>query len=33
LQGIEGYALVTIQASLPFINASTNLIEDIFHDE
>ena len=32
LQGKEGYALVTIQASIHFLNASKNLLEDLFLD-
>jgi len=30
LRGKEGYALVTMQASLHFMNASTNFVADIF---
>eukprot|EP01083_Nonionella_stella_P069143 184149_1 len=33
LQGKEGYALVTMQASLGFLNASQNLVEDVFIDD
>eukprot|EP00553_Chaetoceros_curvisetus_P015607 CAMPEP_0204643066 /NCGR_PEP_ID=MMETSP0718-20130828/394_1 /ASSEMBLY_ACC=CAM_ASM_000674 /TAXON_ID=230516 /ORGANISM="Chaetoceros curvisetus" /LENGTH=573 /DNA_ID=CAMNT_0051664111 /DNA_START=79 /DNA_END=1800 /DNA_ORIENTATION=+ len=33
LQGKEGYALVTMQASLGFLNASQNLVTDVFHDD
>lgn len=33
LRGKEGYALVTIQASLNFLNASENFEEDIFYHE
>jgi len=33
LKGREGYALVTMQASLHFMNASTDFGKDIFHDE
>merc|ERR1712038_1229170 len=33
LQGREGYALVTLQASLGFLNASQKLVEDIFYDD
>ncbi len=34
LQGKEGYALVTIQACVHFLNASQNLVEDVFqHDD
>lgn len=32
LRGKEGYALVTMQASLHFMNASTNFIADIFEE-
>ena len=30
LQGKEGYALVTIQASIHFLNASKNIVQDLF---
>ena len=30
LQGKEGYALVTIQASIHFLNASKNMVQDLF---
>lgn len=33
LRGKEGYALVTLQASLHFLNSSTNFVRDIFGDE
>jgi len=33
LKGREGYALVTMLASLRFMNASTDFGKDIFHDE
>ena len=33
LRGKEGYALVTLQASLHFLNTSTNFGRDIFGDE
>jgi hypothetical protein len=33
LRGKEGYALVTLQASLHFLNTSTNFDHDIFGDE
>jgi len=33
LKGREGYALVTMQASLHFMNASTDFGKDIFHDD
>ena len=33
LRGKEGYALVTMQASLHFLNASNNFKRDIFEHE
>jgi len=33
LKGKEGYALVTMQASLHFMNASTDFGKDIFHED
>jgi hypothetical protein len=33
LQGKEGYALVTIQACVHFLNASQNLVEDVFQND
>ena len=33
LNGKEGYALVTLQASLHFLNASIDFEKDIFHDD
>mmetsp|Transcript_6712 Transcript_6712/g.8618 ORF Transcript_6712/g.8618 Transcript_6712/m.8618 type:complete len:119 (-) Transcript_6712:40-396(-) len=33
LRGKEGYSLVTLQASLHFLNASTDFNEDIFKNE
>ena len=30
LQGKEGYALVIMQATLGFLNASQNLVENVF---
>jgi hypothetical protein len=33
LQGKEGYALVTIQACVHFLNASQNLLEDVFQND
>ena len=33
LQGKEGYALVIMQATLGFLNASQNLVENVFIDD